>query len=334
MSYARSGLRRARLGEALCFGAAAGMGVAATALLGGVDKSLELCWLGVGVGSVAGATWLLGAPVQIERVARRIDRKLRFEGALVTAWEGEREADSPSGLAALLSERVRLRLRKRDALAAVLPPLAPAVVVLLVGVAVLFLGLTREEARVEKVDVASLVGAARERLVAARSEALEGLESGDTETAEAQAMIDAVQALEAWTPESGASGLERLEDALDQGAGIDPELALELERAKAQLEAARAELLRQNEGSSGTEGDPETAGSGASGPEGLTPGGEDGMMTGSSGGSEGPTTEDTKDGDNSSPPSIGDPLREGATFCAWWPDEYDGFVRAWVDETH
>src|SRR5690606_1927633 len=64
---------------------------------------------------LAAASWWLEQRPRAAAIARRIDDVLRFDGALVTAFEAEGRAH-PSELARALSRRVAARLPLREAL--------------------------------------------------------------------------------------------------------------------------------------------------------------------------------------------------------------------------
>lgn len=317
MRYVRRGLDAARIGEALCFGAAAGWATATAAIVSGAAPGVELLALSGSLGVCTALTWVLGARTSEARLVRRLDDGLRFGGALVTAFEAERDARDGS-VVRLLEERVRTRLRRDEALRSVLPPVSPPVVVLLASVA-LWLAAGRVPAGEPPVDVAALVEGARLRVSAARGAALEELEAGQLPSEEIEAWKEALAQLERLDLEAGPQGLEALDATLAERvprAAAHPALAEPLAEARAQLDAARAELERRQPTVAPNEPGPVTRGDGE-----LTNGAGNGTMPGSIDPVEVPEFAPAQ-------PSSG---AERAAWTTWWPDEYDALVRGWVD---
>ena len=332
MRYAQRGLAAAHLGEGLCFGAAAGLGIAVAGVQSGAERGLELCALGVALALVAAWTWVLGSRTEEARVARRLDDTLRFRGALVTAWESERQG-SQGRLVDLLDDRVRSRLRRDEALRVVVPSLAPPLIALLLAAALWLVGGRAPESE-PPVDVSVLLEGARLRVSAARGAALEELEAGEIPPEEIQAWKEALAQMEQLSVDSGPEALEGLEAALAERmpeASKHPALERELAMARAQLDTARAELERRS-GAKDPEGRGELASAGQEATNGGQNGARDGRMSGSLhrevNGTDGP---DVSLPDASPTATTG---IEEAAWAAWWPDEYDGLVQRWVDRSH
>jgi len=283
-------------------------------------------------------------------IARALDRRLRFAGALYTAYEIEERAvarEAMGELEELVLGRVLARLRPAEAIRAMFPPLflPIAAPVLSAG----FLVLTLEERRPGEafdVDVAGLSSEMVSAVGALGADALNAREEGSL------APRDAEELLEVWNRmkgmdrrlaegrridelERGAllSDLEGVEASLARLVGRmdeDPELRSRLETARNVLEAIRSGLALKGGSTADSEADPGSRGV-PPGVDSRTPNalastgsGEEGTIPGSSS----PT------GVPNEPPAGDDPpvSRPSELVGAgrFWPASYDRLVTAWV----
>ncbi|MEM7306743.1 MAG: hypothetical protein AAF682_08735 [Planctomycetota bacterium] len=351
--HAWFGLSAARWGESVLLGVSALCLVLSAGALGGVALGRVDLWIAAVLGGLlCASSWKLEHRVAPHEVARRIDRKLRHQGALVTAYELELREEAQAPLARLLLGRVLSRLRRRDALRAVLPPLAlPVAAPLLAATALaVALQLTRSEP-----EVPSLTGVARGLIEGLEGVQVAAIESEGTplETArQAQAALaqarQLARDLEQLREEDPEAALRRVEEldrklaALGDEAARTPELGRSLTESRSWLDAVR-QVLQREHAAAGTEPEApdEPADGGGAGGEGaggggVTGGPEDGTMSGSTpldatsgeGGGDGPST-----GEGRPVPAARGAVESGSSAGAWWPAEYDDVVRRWLERT-
>ena len=305
--------------EGVLLGLTAALGTAGALVLSRSEpwSAAGLVVQGVSAFACAGAWWAEHWPVRPE-VAGRADRKLGFDGALLAAWEREREG---GGLGSLLAARVVARLPadalargvKRPALALAAGPLAALA---------LFLALPRP-APALPAGVPELAG----RVAVALGRA-SGEESAPAELVELRSRLEAT-AVGATGAEEAAEALERaagvLEGASAAVGGADPVLLAGSDLARAAL-ARLAEARKTPSGSS--KGGPATAESGGSSSAagfGMQNEPAARTMVGSPRGAS----------DRATPPSSGPApavppaLEAGTAAGRWWPAEYDDVVAAW-----
>lgn len=310
----------AALVEGVLLGATAGLGTAAALVLSKSEPWSAAGWVVQGVSALAcaGTWWAEHWPTRAE-VAARADRRLGFDGALVAAWEREREG---GGLGALLAARVVERLpadalaraAKRPALALAAGPLAALA---------LFLALPKPVPALPEgvAELAGKVSVALGRAQGADGEAsAELVELRGRLEAAAQGAAEAGQA---------ADALERaaqvLENASLRAEGADPVLLAGADLAKAAL-ARLADAGRAPTGAkAGGLAPSESGGSGSASGFGMQNEPAARTMVGSPRGAS----------DRATPPSPGPvpavpPASEvGTTAGRWWPAEYDDVVAAW-----
>jgi len=325
----RLGLSAARWGESVLLGVAAMCLTLAVARIEGAGPdSLEIWAVALLAGAFAGAAWRLAHRLDEHGVARAIDRRLRHRGALVTAFEiEERNVQTP--LARILCARVLGRLRTREALQALAPPIVLPLVAPLAAVALLALALERGRAdgTAGPVDMRAAV----EELEGLTLQALTARDEGavDTETVgellTLRRRVESLAAAVARGDEAPETTLAEVE-ALDRELGAlaprvrrEPEIAGMLEAVRPYLDAARMGLSSPGEEPGAGEGGIGGDSGGAS----LTEGGEHGTMSGSD-----------------VPGAVADPgdLRDeragseaGSIAGSWWAADYDDIVARWIE---
>jgi len=260
--HARFGLAAARLGEAVLFGAAALCLTLAAAVWNGAGLSRADAWLlAVASAACAAGSWWLEHRRSSDEVARTLDRRLRHQGALVTAYELESRDDAPRGeLARLLVAQVLTRLRKREAVHALRPGLALPVAAPLVGAALLAFAL--EARRVEPppnrlASVAGgLVGSVEGALHGVMTdedvdlEFVRGLRAAVGDARDLEREIAAQEAAETGDAAAAAEQLTRLAEVDRKLVDLarearDPELRAEISEARTWLDALRDGLERE-----------------------------------------------------------------------------------------
>jgi hypothetical protein len=329
--------------SALIFTAALSVMLAAISTGGDELARLDSWGLAVTGGLLAALSWRIGHHLGLVEVARALDERLRFRGALITALEIERrDPGSPMGRA--LRSRVLSRLRLGEAIHAVMPPIALPLVAPLAGAGLLAFALERAPGGEEllRVDLAPLVSQ------------LEGF-TADTHAAWEEGTLDAATAGELLAlrrrlrrlaadlsrsdldRESTREELERLDrDLVDLGPRIQEEakLAEALESMRPWLDAARM-ALEEGEGSGGPGGSGSAGGTESpGGPEASDARSEGPVAAGGSSASPSPVEGGaTSAGGSSAPPGIpdaGDP-EPGSSAGAWWRAEYDEVVAGWIE---
>jgi hypothetical protein len=356
--HARRGLGAARAGEAALFGATALCLALAAAVRAGAGLGRVDAWVAAAAcAACAGLAWWIEHRRTPAEIARRLDERLRHQGALVTAFEEEHRV-APAGsapaspLGAVLIAHVLARLRRREALRALRPGLALPVAAPLAGAAVLALAL--QLARVE--PPASPLAAVSGGLVGRVEGTLRGVlgagDAGDVDLAvvgelrgavgEARALANAVAGVEAKKPappdlDARLAALDRkLADLATAERG--PDLRAEISAARSWLDA-----LRRGLGAEPPAADPE--GAPEPGPAGVDPGtadpavasgGGDGTMSGSTspaGGGDAPSAlpPDAGAGAGGGELSAGGAAETGAADGTWWPAAHDEIVRRWLE---
>lgn len=261
----------ARTAEAVLVAAGVGLVTAAAAVAEGLPLRDPVTWcLAVAAGAATGVSWFVDLRPRAGVLARRIDRGLRLDGALVTAWELEsRGVESP--LARLLARGVRRRVRSSEAVRAALPPSGPILAVPFLGASLLawVCGLRADEGGVHvQPALAAAVGALQEAEGVAQEELSAGAMSA-ADLRELAALTRRARELAAEGERVGddparAAGLRReladLAEGIDELAherGARPELARALDRAAACADAAGEGL-----GAAAKEDDPALAAAG------------------------------------------------------------------------
>lgn len=334
VAFARRGLASVYGLQGLC----CGLGAAALALAAGVHAGAELGDRGLFLvalvdGLLVAAAFAWEQRRDARQVARRVDRALELEGALVTAWEVEGRAQ-PGRLGRRLGRQVAATCSGPEMLRAVLPASAPFLALPFVAIALLFGAL--EEARYEP-SALDLEALARDVQAGLASLSGDGAGEGAASLSRAQEqelreLLSEVSDLRRRLPEQGLSSGE-LADVQERVTELSRELAdsegarRQLERTLSSLDAARMALEGREEHSMGGQaaapdeagGAPESGGAGAeadgSGGTGLAPGAEDGRMVG-----------------QVSPPTPPTSRPEaGVLGSRAWPRGYEGLVRRWVE---
>lgn len=347
----RASLRATHAVEALLFFVAGAFLVrGATLLSSAAEPDPHEAWgLALLGGVLCAACWWLEHPVRVLDTARALDRRLRHHGALLTAFEIEERGPARplTAMEELLRTRVLARLRPREALAALFPPLLlPVAAPTLAALALLLVVDARRAPRVETVDFAHLAEGLEQALAAgalgAPGASAPGAPGADSAPGlsdeDARALAGLLRARaslprseEAWRrdPEGVEARLEALDRRVaDLSAHVgEGELRRHLTEARTWLDALRMGL--------------------AAGVPGA-PGADSGAGTGPGQGTAG-----TLEGTISRPDSAGDPTpmppepsaappgahlapRAGALGLQagpWWPAEYDGVVNGWIERT-
>ena len=253
-----------RWGESVLLFVAAASSMLACLVATGVEFARWDAWAAALLaGLAAGAAWGVEHYVTVETVARELDRRLRHQGGLVTAFELEggearayrsNDASTLAPMERLAVDRTLRRLRTREAVRALFPPLALPVAAPVVGVALLALALDR--GRPNEATRAARFGEWGAGLSAAmtpaRSAALAANEAGTLGSAETERALDAIreaaefaQRIPQWRerPDEGRQELRELDAKLfDLGRRLpqlpeNDELAQRLKEARSWLDA-------------------------------------------------------------------------------------------------
>lgn len=299
----------ARTAEALLVAVGLGLVTAAAAVAEGLPLRDPVTWcLAVAAGVAMGLSWFVDLHPRAEVLARRIDRTLRLDGALVTAWEHEARG-AESTLATLLARRVRQRVRPSEAVRAALPLSGPILAVPFLGASLLawVCGLQTDDGAVHvQPALTAAVGAFED----AERVAQEELAAGAMSAADLRELAALTRRARELAAEGGRVGddparagelrrdledlAERTEElAQDRAARAD--LARALDQAAACADAAReglsaladdaetpaADRTGATPGSGGADREGDSAGSGA-----ARPGRSDGPSGGELGGGE------------------------------------------------
>ncbi len=336
----------ARSAEGVLFGCAAAFALVASAVISGVQRGELQLWIVGGMGFVfAAIAWRLEHRKGAVQIARALDRRLRFSGALFTAFELETRVQSGGSLGALerhVCDRVLERLRPLEAMRAMFPPLVLPIAapVLAAG----FLILTLEDARPQEavdVDIAALSSGMLGAVGRLGTDALNAREEGMLSVADTEELLAVYNGLkdldrrlargrriDAQDRERALNDLEALEGDLARLVGRlkgDAELQGRLETARNYLEAVR----------SGLGGGAGEASSGADGTESKQPNrfspsteaGREGTILGSSSPTGKPTTP-------AGPDPVPRALESASEFVGagrFWPESYDRLISGWVE---
>lgn len=333
----RSALRAARAGESALFFAAGALLARAAAALSGVRADDPEGWaLYALAGLLAALAWWLEHPVDGRALAGELDRRLRHQGALVTALELEARARALSAMEALVRERVLERLRPKEALRATLPALflplaAPVCAGLLLALAV---ERTRESPAQSQAELGRLAAGLDAALGPAAGDAWSAEEAGTLDSRALRETLDlldrgaevARRALEPGADPAASReelrALERELAALSSRLPRPSDLRAHVEEARAWSDALATELERE-----GGAGAPASIDAAASG--GQPSGGASGALV-AGGELERPSPVPAR-----GPPAGGvqpaSSTAPGSGEGSWWPPEYDGVVRRWVE---
>jgi hypothetical protein len=329
--HTRLALRAARLGESALLGSAALLLTRAAGALGpGGGAAGELWLLVLLAAALAALSWWLEHPVVEPRLARILDARLRYQGALLTGYELEARGGARSPLEELLCARVLERLRPGEALQALLPPLWVPLAAPLVAALVLALALERTRAAParEQADLGQLVAGLQGTLSPGELAARNALEEGSLAAGELRELRELFEragelARQAQSGEGQAAELRELERRCALQAAQLPRGG----EVRAQLEELRVWLDALAQAAERPERQPaEVAGGGAT----AAPGPGSGAS-----GAGGRSVHDP--GPDARRLPVGGPTGEGpagppgAPGSSWWPAEYDGVVRRWVE---
>ncbi|MCY3000422.1 MAG: hypothetical protein NTV21_01240 [Planctomycetota bacterium] len=311
--------RLAALVEGVLLGLTAALGTAGALVLSRSEPWSVAGFVVQGVSALAcaGAWWAEHWPTRAE-VAGRADRRLGLDGALLAAWERERDG---GGLGGLLAARVLARL-PADALARAAKKPALALAAGPLAALALFLALPRP-APALPVGVPELAGK-----VAVALGRAQGTDGAPAELVELRTRLEAA-AQGALGAEEAGEALEQaalvLEGASAQAGGADPVLLAGSDLARAAL-ARLADTRKAPAGpSTGGKNPSESDGSGSATGFGMQNEPAARTMVGSPRGAL----------DRATPPSSGPapavpPASEAGTAAGrWWPAEYDDVVAAW-----
>ncbi len=338
----------ARAGESVLLGAASALSVAAAAVAGGrAPLERDVVLLAFLTALACALAWALEHRLRAEDVARKIDRRLRHQGGLVTAYELEGRA-ADSDMAKLVRERVLRRLRFAEALRALFPSLFLPVAAPLVGAFCLVLAV--ESARRPEsaaVDLAGLGEGLSGHLAGLAADVLEAGEDGALDPSEVAALLAVRNEALALAGKlaAGASEPELAEqlEQLDRDiADLAPTLAArpELDRslgdARTWADAARMELERRRPGGGdGVTGSDAPAVPGADAAQAapvapaLVGDAANGTMAGSP--SEAPGLTDGRGAATEGARQTGGRPETGTTAGVHWPRQHDAVVRLWVE---
>ncbi len=340
VSYAWFALAVARGGESvLLFASGLCVTLAAGALSGAALGRLDLWAVAVFGAALCAAAWWREHKPKKDAVARTLDRRLRHQGALFTAYELEGRGDS-GPLTRLLYARVLAKLRRGEARRAVRPSLALPVAAPLVAAALLALALEAVRPEPAGPPLSDVTGGLVDTLDRMRSEAVR-TEGPYLRTAqELRALVADARELDRKIEElAGADrgeALRKVEDLdrrlceLEASAPRGGELRRDLAVSRSWLDSARQVLGGAAEGGAAHDsgpGEPRAGGAGGEGEaSGLTAAGGNGTMSGS------PAPGDAGSDPSGSPdPASGGVDELGTTAGAWWPAEYDEVVRRWTE---
>lgn len=338
--HAHLALAVARWGESFLFLAAGLCLTLAAAALSGAALDRPGAWVVAALGGLcAGAGWGIEHFQRPAAVARELDRRLRHQGGLLTAFELERE-QVVTPMALLVVRRECARLRTREAVRVMFPPLALPVAAPLVGAALLALALSRSQPELPAaLDLGQLTRGMLAAVGSAYEDGLNADGDGSLESGVGREVMDAVREIQRLEQLAGAlqerpaearEELERLDRRLAEltpRLARDPELAGRVDAARNWLDAALMGL--EDAGSSAGQ-------SPGSGPD-LTAGSADGTMASSAGGGAGgadPSGPDVPAGGEDaaqSRPELPFAGEAGTTAESWWPPEYDGIVAGWIE---
>ena len=300
------------------------------------------------------------------QVARKLDRRLRLGGGLLSALEVEEGRSGRLGL--LLSKNLRGRFALRTILAAAIPNSTPLLAVPLIGVASLVLALGSRPVPPDPMSgVPQVLGGLATAVQEAVDAAMEGLGEGEVTSEEVEQVRglaaearDLAYEAEHMGQDPGrreelSARVERLADGLEQaarGAEGRPELAEPLEQALTLSDMARlagGEVPSPEPGSAPEPGGSEAQGAGQVAGSAGAPGGPDSAAEGGAedGAGSPPLAKGDGDGTIAAPPGgtgsqepsqtaprhVPPPAYAGGVALGpWWPERHDGVVRRYVEE--
>ena len=237
----------ARTAEALLVGLGLALCALAAAVLQGRALGDPLAvGTAVAAGAAMGAAWFLDLRPRVERLARDVDRALRLDGALVTAWEAEVRAGqssdgdagapaSPGVLVELLARAVRERVRRADAVRAALPRSAPILTVPFLAAALLAWATDRHAAGLARLDLDPVLGRAVAELDAAERAA-------QAELAQGRMRADDLHELGALR-----RAARELRNAGERGTGASDELGARMDEVARRLDDLLRERVRNED---------------------------------------------------------------------------------------
>jgi hypothetical protein len=345
----RASLLLTRAIEGVLFFVAGLLATRAAALLSGLsDEALRAAWpLAASCGVLCAASWWLEHRQGTIALARALDERLRHHGALLTAFELEqRAARTPRAMEELVSRRVLERLRRGEALRALVPPfLAPVAAPTLAGLALVCAHDARGPRVHEELDFLALAQGFERALSRPVSvdepTGLAGEDpGGGLSRAERQELLELLAARAAlpfsapgWREDPAGLGAELLEldrrlVALREAAEPGSELAESLEEARVWLDALQR----------GVAGGTEPPASAGTEPGGLTGAREEGTISGSPPALQ--TARSPADPMAARAPmpaeaaqagGVPAPAPLGLQAGRWWPAEYDSVVARWLE---
>ncbi len=337
-------LRWAVLAESGLIGlAAAALTLALVARAGG-DLARRDAWvLAFLMALLAALTWLREHHQSASQVARKLDARMRHQGALVTAYEWEAHS-TPSAMSQLLVRRVLARLRLREALRAMYPPLVLPIAAPLFALGFLGMSLERTPEQVRpSADLGELTEGMLGELAGLGEAALGAGEAGEIKNdtlRDVLALANRAEFLERRSdllsedPVAGQAELAQLaEDMAEMAARVQGQSGLRepLERASSWIDAARMELAAKARAA----GADRALNPGTGAPGTVTPGSEKGMMSPSGAPGVGAGSSDAEQaasaGGQANSPAPPLESNSGAFATAYWPPEYDGVVTGWIE---
>jgi hypothetical protein len=260
-------------------------------------------------------------------VARLLDRRLGFDGALATAFEVA-GAPGRGELAELLVERVGARLERGAALRAAWPSFAWPIAALCAAAALFAAGgeLSPKPASRTRAELVRELVSALEAAGQSVQGALVGAEPDAALAKDLQAVLEAARELGPEPRESGVAELtESLEGLLSRAS---PKQRDDLLLAQGWLAALSGDLPAS--GAAGARGS--ETGSAAEAVTGASPEGTIGGSTPPSGGGVASAGSSVNRGPDA-PAGVTRPAgrsEAGTTADVWWPERHDGVVSRWV----
>ena len=331
MRFVHRGLTSVRLVESSALALTALASALAAAVASGAELSHGGAWWAAGLCALlAGLAWILQHRRTAHQVAHDVDRRMGFDGALLTAWEVEGGGQA-SEIGRLLARSVAGRADARRMLRVVLPGSAPVFALPFIGAVLLFLAQeqVRSRPRLDDLELlASRLGSELGELAHADSGAPpSGAEELTPEElaelaglARAAGRLGRVDARDQDELGEELAELQRRMSELEDRLPVESEIRRQLERIEDTLDSARMALepprLPAGAGGSGAAGG--ESGDAAAGEHpgtALVPEAPDGTMTG-----------------YALPARIGvDSPESGVLAGRGWPEAYDGIVARWIE---
>ena len=241
-------VRFAHGAEALLVGLGAALTTLAAAGFQGIHPTeRDILIVATVTGAAVGLTWALSNRITLERVADRVDRRMRCEGALVASWE---HAARTEPMARLLAKHVLHRTPSRRWVQFAIPNSMPWVVAPLLGGILLAQSIPHpHDARIGRGDPIELLRGFQGHLDRAKEAGLESGASMDgTQDLDAETLRDLMHSSQSGrrvVPDQSA-----MESWLEEASGLLPRLPPgsqareEFEQAMALGEAAALALDR------------------------------------------------------------------------------------------